>query len=110
MPSTLVTLLTRLIIDGHSGTTEPSSEWRAVFAQLNAWGFSRASIELRLTLESMGSGLELASGPTKAKAEHEIKGFMSGLFCRDLHPEETDLTAQVLDGLSGPVATQVRHF
>ncbi|KAG8939032.1 RNA polymerase II mediator complex subunit, partial [Tulasnella sp. 408] len=49
-------------LDGHSGTTsEPSSEWRAVFAQLNAWGFSRASIELRLTLESMGSGLELAS-------------------------------------------------
>lgn len=97
--------------DGHSGTaSEPSSEWRAVFAQLNAWGFSRASIELRLTLESMGSGLELTSGPIKAKAEQEIKGFMSGLFCRDLHPEETDLTAQVLDRLSGPLATQFVNY
>ncbi|KAG8895233.1 RNA polymerase II mediator complex subunit, partial [Tulasnella sp. 417] len=97
--------------EGHSGApSEPSSEWRAVFAQLNAWGFSRASIELRLTLESMGSGLALTSGPTKAKAEHEIKGFMAGLFCRDLHPEETDLTAQVLDGLSGPVATQFINY
>lgn len=98
-------------LEAHSGAApEPSSEWRAVFAQLNAWGFSRASIELRLTLESMGSGLELASGPTKAKAEQEIKGFMSGLFFRDLHPEETDLTAQVLDGLSGPVATQFVNY
>lgn len=58
----------------------------------------------------MGSGLELSSGPTKAKAEQEIKGFMAGMFYRDLHPEETDLTAQVLHGLSGPVATQVSHF
>lgn len=89
-------------------SSEPALEWKAIFSQLNAWGFSRASIELRLTLERMGSGLESSDARAKAKAEEDIQSFMTGLFSRDLHPEETDLTADVLRGITGAVATQVR--
>lgn len=88
-------------------SSEPALEWKAIFSQLNAWGFSRASIELRLTLERMGSGLEASDARAKTKAEEDIQSFMTGLFSRDLHPEETDLTADVLRGITGAVATQV---
>ncbi|KAG8882040.1 RNA polymerase II mediator complex subunit [Tulasnella sp. 332] len=87
-----------------SSSGEPASQWQAIFSQLNAWGFSRASIELRLTLERMGSGLESGDGVAKDRAKSDIDGFMTGLFARDMDAEETDLTADVLAGIGGAVA------
>ncbi|KAG9004810.1 RNA polymerase II mediator complex subunit [Tulasnella sp. JGI-2019a] len=89
-----------------SSTGEPASQWQAIFSQLNAWGFSRASIELRLTLERMGSGLESSDVAAKNKAMSDIDGFMTGLFARDMDAEETDLTADVLTGIGGAVAAR----
>ncbi|KAG8908829.1 RNA polymerase II mediator complex subunit [Tulasnella sp. 403] len=89
-----------------SSNSDPVSQWQSIFGQLNAWGFSRASVELRLTLERMGSGLESDDEEAKQKAGKDIHYFMTGMFVRDMDPEETDLTADVLKGIGGAVAAQ----
>ncbi|KAG8934799.1 RNA polymerase II mediator complex subunit [Tulasnella sp. 418] len=95
----------RLIIHSEEHADGDSAgDWESLFAGMNAWGFSRSSIELQLTLKHMSSGMDHED--TKAKAEKDLQRFMTGFFGRTLDMEETDLLADVLYGISGRVATK----
>lgn len=89
--------------DGHREAL--SYDLQTIVTRLNPWGFSRAMIELQLTLKQMGEGLTRPE--SRAQAEIDLTKFTTSFLGHPLSPEETDLVADVLRGINGFVAEQV---
>src|SRR4051812_35823350 len=77
-----------------------------ISAKVNPWTFSRMSVNLHLTLQDLARGL--VDEHTRHQAERDLETFLEGLFDNTVTAEETDLVADVLRGISGPVAAKVR--
>jgi mediator of RNA polymerase II transcription subunit 12 len=78
---------------------------QAICTRLNPWGFSRSAIELQLTFKRLCDGA--AGSDTRAQAESDLEKFTTSFLGHALTPGETDLVADVLRGISGPVAERV---
>jgi mediator of RNA polymerase II transcription subunit 12, fungi type len=76
-----------------------------IMTRMTPWNFSRAMVELQLTFRRIG--LCLSHDSTRAQAEAYLSTFTTSFLEHALDPEETDLVADVLRGLSGFVADQV---
>ncbi|EJD35643.1 hypothetical protein AURDEDRAFT_117332 [Auricularia subglabra TFB-10046 SS5] len=84
--------------------TATTTSWQNISSRVNPWTFARTSINLHLTLQELVKGL--GEETTRAQAERDLDTFTARLFDSAVTAEETDLLADVLRGISGPVAAK----
>ena len=103
----IIRTLTSFIVDieEEPSSTIASSGLQNISAKVDPWTFSRMSINVHLTLQELAKGLLDES--TKVQTVRDINTFTMGLFENVAVAEETDLLADVLRGISGPVAGKV---
>ncbi|KAH7096964.1 hypothetical protein BKA62DRAFT_482581 [Auriculariales sp. MPI-PUGE-AT-0066] len=108
--SLLVQMLRTLLGDPMSDAEEEpsssiaSSGLQNITAKVDPWTFSKMSINVHLTLQDLAKGLD--DEQKRSQTERDIETFTDGLFGYRVAADETDLLADVLRGISGPVATK----
>lgn len=106
----LVEMLRAILGDPANVMVDPEEEtgttttWQNISSRVNPWTFARTSINLHLTLQELVK--DLGEEPTRAQAERDLDTFTAGLFDSAVTAEETDLLADVLRGIAGPVAAK----
>jgi len=82
-----------------------SFDWRTLSSFLSPWRYARTAIELQLALRGLAAGLK--DEELKEKANKDMEDFGASFFGQALTSDETDLSVDMLRGVSGVVACKV---
>ncbi|KZT32862.1 hypothetical protein SISSUDRAFT_472618 [Sistotremastrum suecicum HHB10207 ss-3] len=97
----------KVVIDGHPEMSDLESDpddsicdWETITSRLTPWDFAKTTAKVQLTL------CDFERDATSGEAHEELEKFTAGFFDRPTTPEQTDLVADVVRGITGVVASK----